>query len=368
MKEVLVAGYGNIGKALEKISQYHGLDYKFVFIDHNLNCSIEEYLRSRYDGCEGVLINLTGAPSREIMVMCDERKINYIDTGIEVDTVNGEKDVIGAFEAFKSSQINTKAIIGAGMNPGIIEVIYRKYKPDYPHAVIEVEVDTAKSIGSDKTLFNTWCSYSLYSEFCLDDSFLYHGKVKSLNKCAKELVIDETFCGETVRFNIVPHEEIISMAQSSEHCSLSAFLYSPPVKITDYLINTANEVIQREINDVSVFDNISGRDCIGILICDTENLQSPSHYYFNCADHQKCFEKYGVNGTNWQVACGVLAALNVIDSLEAGKPYTMTDIADKHYQSIIEFLTTLGFHISYKTPGSSEGLINKLREVNYALL
>ncbi|MCH5248308.1 MAG: hypothetical protein J1E98_00170 [Lachnospiraceae bacterium] len=360
MKKILVAGYGNIGKALQNVASSYRVDLEFEFIDSAVNCSIEEYLKSvKIDSLPDILINLTGAASNEILLMCSERGINYIDTGVEVDNTT-VRDVLEAFEIFKSSEPNVKAIIGAGMNPGIIEVIYSKYKPDYYHSAIELETDSAECSGE---IFNTWSPFSLYSEFCVDNTFYYNREIVPLEKTAKQISFKESFGSRADRFNLVPHEEIVSMVRSNEKCLLSAFLYSPPKRISDYFISSSQKTAEKAIKNIPVYHDITGEDCVGILIHNEEQPDELFHYYYNRADHQECYKKYGVNGTSWQVVCGVLSAIHIIDLLTQKKVYTMTEIAEEHCDTIIEYLKTLGFFIEKKDYMLDGRLIMELQEI-----
>lgn len=363
MKKILVAGCGNIGKALQKVVQSCHMDLKFTYIDSTLNCSIEEYLDGgNFDNSTDILINLTGAPSDKILLLCSKYGFNYIDTGIEVDnTIQGE-NVLRSFDTFKNLKPDVKAILGAGMNPGIIEVIYSKYKPDYYHSVIELEFDSADNPVSDM-IFNTWSPLSFYNEFCVDNTFYYNKKIIPLEKKANQILLEESFQSVLRRFNLVPHEEILSMAQSNAKCLLSAFLYSPPNRIRDYFCSHSPQITKRMVKNISVCHDITGGDCVGILLRNEEKPEEPLHYYYNWADHQECYKKYGVNGTSWQVVCGVLAAIRIIDLLPQKKVYTMTEVAGEYCNIIIEYLKTLGFFIRRKDFISGGELIRKLKEI-----
>lgn len=362
-KKILVAGYGNIGKALQKVVQRCHIDLEFTYIDSKFNCSIEEYLESgKFDGSVDILINLTGATSNKILWLCNKYGVNYIDTGIEVDNTKRGEDVLASFETFKNLQTDVKAILGAGMNPGIIEVIYSKYKPNYYHSAIELEFDSADCPDSDG-IFNTWSPISFYSEFCVDHTFYYNKKIVSLEKKASQVSFEESFQSVIHRFHLVPHEEILSMAQSSEKCLLSAFLYSPPNRISDYCRSLFPQMSKERMAGIPVYDNITGGDCVGIMIRNEGNPEEPLHYYYNRADHQECYKKYGVNGTSWQVVCGVLAAVKIMDLLPRKKVYTMTEAAEEFGDAIIDYLETLDFYIQRKDFMSDGQVINQIKEI-----
>lgn len=363
MKKILVAGYGNIGQALQKVAQSCHMDLEFTYIDSVLNCSIEEYLKEEnFDSSADILINLTGVPSNKILVLCSKYGFNYIDTGIEVDNKIQEENVLRTFDTFKNMKPNVKAILGAGMNPGIIEVIYSKYKPDYYHSAIELEVDSADAPYSNR-IFNTWSPFSFYSEFCVDNTFYYNKKIIPLKKKASQILLEESFQSVPCRFNLVPHEEILSIAQSNEKCLLSAFLYSPPNRIRDYFTIHSLEITKQMVKNISVYHDITGGDCVGILFRNEEKPEDLVRYYYNWADHQECYRKYGVNGTSWQVVCGVLAAIRIIDLLPQKKVYTMTEVAGEYCDIIIEYLKTLGFFIQRKDFITEGELIRKLKEI-----
>lgn len=362
MKKILVAGCGNIGNALQKVVECYHLDLEFVYIDIALNCSVEEYLKRDFDNSADVLINLTGSPSSKILQLCNKYGLDYIDTGIEVDnTIQGE-NILKSFDAFKNLKLNVKAIIGAGMNPGIVEVIYGKYKPDYYHSAIELEIDSADD-SAPGAIFNTWSPLSFYSEFCVDSTFYYNEKIIPLEKKGSQIWMEESFWSVFYRFHLVPHEEILSMAQSSEKCLLSAFLYSPPSGLRDYFSSHSVRINKEMVSHIPVCHDITGGDCVGILLRNEERPEEPLCYYYNWADHQECYKKYGVNGTCWQVVCGVLTAIRIMDLLPQKKVYTMTEVADEYADIIIEYLKTLGFFIKREEFSSERELIRKLKEM-----
>ncbi len=359
---VLVAGYGNIGKSLQNVSNYHHLDYAFEYIDENINGSVEECLRAgKYDCSIDTLVNLTGCTSKEILLMCNDRNINYIDTGTEANSITDGIDLPSAFNAFKNIKLNTKAIIGAGMNPGLIEVIYAKHRPIYRHVALEIEMDSA--LSDDSAFFNTWSPASFYTEFCINNTFYYDQGLRTLNKMSYQTLVELQIESATFRFHLVPHEEVLSIARSNDACELSAFLYSPPSKMQAFLMTSSEEHINGMIESIPVYHEITGEDCVGILIHNLENPTALSRYYYNSANHQECYRRYGINGTSWQVACGILSALHVIHSLPEHKVYTMTDVANRYCDDIVEFLSTIGFYIGSRDFTMCHHLIHQVQDL-----
>lgn len=362
MRKILVAGYGTIGKALHEISRYHHMEYRFEYIDDQLNCSIEEYFKSgQCNSSVDTLVNLTGFTSKELLLMCDERSINYIDTGTEVNSLSDGIDLPTAFSAFRSMKLNIKAIIGAGMNPGIIEVIYAKYRPASHHVAIELEYDSAKCANG--SIFNTWSPVSFYTEYCINDTFFFHRELHMLNSKAYQVSIEDQIGSTVYKFYLVPHEEVLSIAQSNESCIISAFLYSPPSDICDYLVTESARLISETIRYIPVFNDITGEDCVGVLLHNLEDATAPSSYYYNRACHRECYQRYGVNGTSWQVVCGILSAIHFIQLLPDNRVYTMTDVAQECGDAIVDFLETLDFHISRETFSPNNTIISKVQNL-----
>jgi len=331
---ILIAGYGNVGKAISSMLEKHPIeDVGNIYIaelkDGNDAASSIIRLKDELD----VVIDATPDEDSGIIPLCEKYNIQYIDTCY---TLTPEmKEILSPAAKFKSPNIK---MWGCGMNPGMIEYMYRKQNPGERHIVIEFETDTAQH-GDD--LFHTWSLEEYFKETSIDAPYaIINGEMHYIsNKKSKadvELMID----GQKRKYLWTPHEELCLMAMANPHCKLAAFLYSCAHKVQEHaiLLRKNKELLQTPI---PTLHDISGCDRVGLLIC---SKNSPLSYIYNEACHQECYKKYSVNGTSWQVACGVYVALILIPYLKPGN-HTFSNLDTKLFPVVDETLEKIGFEI-----------------------
>ncbi|MCL5036446.1 MAG: hypothetical protein M1269_04925 [Chloroflexi bacterium] len=349
---ILIAGFGNIGRAIDsllrnskstKVSSIYLCDNKF----HGI--TVQEWIKKYYNKIN-LVINLTGEPTDKILSLCQEYNLDYIDTCIELSD-NDSRTLATAFQEIRSTKSNVKALIGFGMNPGIIEYIYSMSMPKTRHIAVEFEYDTATLKGDQ--VFNTWSPTSYYLESIIEPPFFYSKKHQIYYLPSPGAKIEALLNIDGIKriFHLIPHEELISIGDSNRYCELCAFFYQPPLSIQEFIKdNLYNINFQKVKNILPPTSEIFGEDTVGIII-DSGNKHLS--YHFNKASHSECIRTFkdrdnkGVNATSWQVACGIFVALELISFVDPGI-YTMSNLATKFSSQIEKILSELNFYIDYR--------------------
>ena len=120
-----------------------------------------------------LVIDVSRADSVEILRCCNEYGIKYISTALEssqldeADSLNDGfllKERLRVYEENKNTFKNTSAIIGSGMNPGIVQWmaidLMNQFPSEKPLACYIVEHDNSfyenPTLAQKNTVYTTW--------------------------------------------------------------------------------------------------------------------------------------------------------------------------------------------------------------------
>ena len=335
---ILLAGNGNIGRALMSIFDHRGECPDIVVCDIRDGVDCIEYIKSHSDKIETV-VNLTTAPTQKILAACAERDISYIDAGIE--SFPEELTVHEYYLEMMNREKNAKYLFGFGMNPGLIEYIYFKHAPKSPHIAVLFEFDDA---AKGDRIFNTWSPLSYYNEAVKDYKFITTQENPMLIVPADSSVRLDVQ-GKSRRFLVIPHDETFSMCRVNKNCLSACFLYQAPERIQEYFQERGAAISESEIKSIETLHDIEGSDTVGVLYYEPGK---PLRYAFNSACHQEKYALLKTNATCWQTACGIYTALKLLPHLDNGAT-TMSDVAVSHDAIISGILNELGFVIEETT-------------------
>ncbi len=349
---VLIAGYGNIGKAVHAlIKSVNKTSVTSIEIcDKDIHgITVQQWLDSNHDKVDTVL-NLTGHGSESILAYCQKYGLNYIDTGFDLAD-DDPRNLAAAFQEFRSTPVNITALVGFGMNPGIIEYIYHRAAPQKPHIAIELEYDTAS--WCKKEIFNTWSPLYYFMEAVNYSPYFYRKdeKVCFLSSAGIDIEIPLKVDGTNRIFNLIPHEEIVTMGASNKYCEFCAFFYQAPVAIQSFLKNNGNTLDCETVKKIPVPGNgLEGEDISGMLIDDGSAYLT---YHFTKFSHAKCLADFkdvnnkGISATALQVASGVYIAIESLPYIGPGI-YTMTDIAQRISPYIEKALNEINLPLEFR--------------------
>jgi len=220
MKRILLAGYSNIAHAFEKIMEEQEPQDSYTLTPCDLadGNDVMEYLPHHADEFD-IVLNTSLANSIELSQMCIRLGLDYIDVGIEdgIGNVNNTpSDYTALMKDMTAWKTRSRVMLGFGVNPGILEHIYQKYKPQGPHYAFELEHDDARS--REHKVFGTWSPFMYVEEAVFAE--------KVVVKKQGAVVVDQrlqaeggamtlTYHGQKRRYLPIHHEELMSMLMPS---------------------------------------------------------------------------------------------------------------------------------------------------------
>ena len=344
---ILLAGHGSIGRAFEAIYRERREPGNLTVCDIREGCNCLDLIRDRSRHWD-LIVNLTGMMTEEILPVCLEHSIDYIDAAFEDESIEvREKEEPSVYYDHYRQLMSTKpngsrAMFGFGMNPGIIEHIYFSHCPQKKHIAIEFEYDSAEKDGE---VFCTWSPLSYFLESVRAAKIVTtrnHPYKNFASVLKNRLPLRMTADGQARDFQLIPHEESFYVMKNAPQCDAFAFLYQAPLSCQQFMQAQGKTLSEEKLHAIPVLQDVRGEDSVGILFYDYSDRL---YWVRNRGDHQKIFRKFGCNATCWQTACGVFLAYRLISKLQPGEAVTMSDISKRFQPEIDEVLRELDFKI-----------------------
>lgn len=271
-----------------------------------------------------LVIDVSWADTIDMLSCCNELGIYYINSALENTSVDENEDLEGftlseryiLFEEAKSLFDNTKAIIGSGMNPGVVQWmaihLMNQIENKKPKACYVVEFDNSffedKSLAKENTVYTTWSPECFLDEAILSyPLFVTHNTPLFMYKDVYSLEFKVNL-GEFKFYGcLMPHEEILTLGELYD--MELGFIYKVNDHTTNLIRNNLDNVDIIWDKPMEVLDPSSkpliGYDLVGVLLVfDSEEL-----YMYNVLNNKDIFEIYGVNATYFQVACGIYGSI-----------------------------------------------------------
>ncbi len=334
---ILLAGYGNIGKALVSIMKKQKTFENIVVCDTRDGIDCRAYIHAHHQELEAV-VNLTDLQTNEVLDLCVRYGLDYLDAGIE-DFPPG-KTAYEYYGDLLCTKSPARALFGFGMNPGLVEHLYFAYRPNKEHVAFVFEFDDATK---DSEIFNTWSASSYYDEAVHDDKFLaVQGKGGFVVQDPGPFCL--TAGGVKREFLLIPHEEVFSLCRKSEKCMASAFLYQAPPAIQKHFLENGKALSETQARSFQSLYDVAGTETVGMLFYVPG--EDDVRYVYNRISHEEIFRQFGTNGTCWQTALGVYLGLFLREKLPKNCVATVSDLALSHQEQISDFLKTVGFEIN----------------------
>lgn len=328
-----------------------------------------------------VVIDVSWADTIEMLKCCNELGVYYINTALENTMVDEDESLYGfplteryqRFEDSKGAFTNTKAIIGSGMNPGVVQWMAIKLmenNPEKPLACYIVEHDnsffTDKEIIEPQTIYTSWSvecfldeailSYPMFARhhleyYLYEDVYALEYKVRLGNK---------EFYG-----CLMPHEEVITLGKKYD--MEIGFIY----RVNEY----TTEMIQNNLNDVDklwdwkqrIIDpaagDVEGEDLVGVLLVYNDHEK----YIYNSMKSSEIYPEFKTNATYFQVACGVYAGLEslLLDSIPLGIYYVdelLLKTKSKYEQYLTYYMREFVIGENNKSDGFLDQRMKRVKE------
>jgi homospermidine synthase len=285
-----------------------------------------------------LVIDCSWADTVDMLRICDELSINYINTAFE-NTMIDENELFEGFglieryyifEKNKDNFKNSTAIICSGMNPGVVQWmaldLIKKNPDKQPLGCYIVEHDNSfyvdKSLADKKTIYTTWSTECFLDEAILSyPMFLKHQMPLFLYEEVYDIEFKVSLGDKSFTGCLMPHEEAITLGKMFD--METGFIY----KINDH----TTELIRANLDhiddlwqwDMEVLDpaikELEGEDLVGVLVV----YEDKEEFMYNVLSNKDVFAKYKVNATYFQVACGIYSAIAtlLLDNLPQGIYY-----------------------------------------------
>jgi hypothetical protein len=346
MKRILLAGYGNIAHAFEKImnEQESRGSYMLATCDLKEGQDILHFLPRHHDEFD-VVVNTSLANSNKVARMCIDYGLDYIDVGIE-DGLNTDDAVssLNYLEVMKQIlrwPTRSHVMFGFGVNPGILEHVYQRYKPQGAHYAFELEHDDAES--DDYEIFGTWSPFMYSEESCRADLMVVNKQgiidvTQRLKDNGRTMYL--TYHGGERHYLPIPHEELLSMMLSDENLQGTAYLFQAVRGMQQYFLERGADITDKELLAIPVPHCLKGEDQVGILFWDTKERL---YWVKNVMANQTTWKRYGINAVCWQTATGAWIAYRLLDAVSTDHPHTMTELSQLMPDTIDALLKQIGF-------------------------
>ncbi|WP_261129056.1 hypothetical protein [Bacillus sp. Marseille-Q3570] len=232
------------------------------------------------------------------------------------------------FEAVKDHFKSTTAIIGSGMNPGVVqwmalELMKSTRLGEKLLGCYIVEEDTSFYTGQAEVkkdvIYTSWSpecfldeAIMSYPMFMKDKTplYLYHQPY--------ELGFNITLGEKQFEGCLMPHEEVYSLGK---HFNIeTGFIYKVNDHTTTLIKNNLSDVDRIWDFEMEVLDHskspLDGENLVGVLLV----YETKEVYMYNVMDNVKIYDQFRTNATYFQVACGIYSGTCtlLLDHLDKG--------------------------------------------------
>ncbi|WP_349407522.1 S-adenosylmethionine decarboxylase related protein [Pseudalkalibacillus sp. SCS-8] len=270
-----------------------------------------------------LVVDLSWADTIEMVTCCDDLGIAYVNTALENTWVDENEDIFEGFplaermeqfEAKKNSFKNTSAIIGSGMNPGVVQwmahELMRKSPDQLPDGCYIVEKDTSfyrdQNEAKQNVVYTSWSPECFLDEAILSyPMFMKQGTPLYLYNQPYELQFHVTLGDQSFSGCLMPHEEVYTLGRL--YNMETGFIYQVNGHTTQLIrdnLSNPNEIWDFEMKVLDPNDApLSGEDLVGILLV----YEDKERFMYNVMNNEDVFNKFKTNATYFQVACGLYA-------------------------------------------------------------
>ena len=285
-----------------------------------------------------LVIDCSFADTVDILRTCNELNINYINTAFENTMIDEDQSYEGfglieryyIIEKNKHDFKRSTAIIGSGMNPGVVQWMALeliKISPDnIPLGCYIVEHDNSfyadKSLANKKTIYTTWSPECFLDEAILSyPMFLKHHMPLFLYKNVYDIEFKVSLGEINFTGCLMAHEEAITLGKLFD--METGFIYKTNDHTSELIRANLDHIDDLWQWDMEVLDpaleELEGEDLVGVLLV----YEDKEKFMYNVLSNKEVFNKYKVNATYYQVACGIYGAIStlLLDNLPQGIYY-----------------------------------------------
>jgi saccharopine dehydrogenase-like NADP-dependent oxidoreductase len=271
-----------------------------------------------------LVIDVSWADTLEMLGCCNELGIPYVNSALENTAVDEDPTLYGfplteryeRFEERKAQFTNIRAIIGSGMNPGVVQWMAIKLlqeNPDQtPLACYIVEHDSSffadTKRAQPETIYTSWSVECFLDEAILSyPMFVRHRLPMYLYEEVYSAEYEVRLGNKQFQGCLMPHEEVLTLGKLRDW--EVGFIYRVNEFTTELIrshLNNTDELWdwKQQVIEPS-FGEVEGEDLVGVLFV----YEEEERYLYNVMSSRDIYPIYRTNATYFQVACGVYAGM-----------------------------------------------------------
>lgn len=286
-----------------------------------------------------IVIDVSWADTVDMLRCCNQLNVKYVNTALENTWIDENEELyegfplierIRYFEKFKDTFKNTTAIIGSGMNPGVVQwmaiELLMKDPKQKPIGCYIVEHDNSfhknkKQVKQD-VIYTTWSPECFLDEAISSyPMFMQHYMPLFLYEHVYDLEFKVSLGNKKFYGCLMPHEEVYTLCKLFD--MEGGFLYRVNEHTTELIRSNLHDVDELWNYEMEVLDPhtipLEGEDLVGVLLV----YKDKECYMYNVLGNESIYSQYNTNATYFQVACGIYASLSVLllDQIPKGVYY-----------------------------------------------
>lgn len=312
---------------------------KDAFFLHQLDLKESNKLRQHLIRTNtDIVIDVSWADTVEVLQCCNDLGVHYVNSALENTMVDENEDLEGftlieryrIFQRNKGRFTDIKAIIGSGMNPGVVQwmatEMIKQIPDETPLGCYIVEHDTSfyadQSRIEKNTIYSTWSPECFLDEALLNVPMFVKQKVPLfLYNHVYEQEFKVALGNKQFNGCLMPHEEVLTLGNL--YNMETGFIY----RVNEYTTETIRANMENS-DDLwnwhhKVLDpadaELIGEDLVGVLLV----YKDKERFMYNVKNNKEVFSEYGTNATYFQVASGLYGAISslLLDHLPLGIYY-----------------------------------------------
>lgn len=341
---------------------------------HQFNLSdSKKFQQHLIDTKTTLVIDVSWADTVEMLHCCNELSIPYINTALENTMVDEKEELEGftlleryrIFEENRQRFTNMKAIIGSGMNPGVVQWMLldmlMQFPDEKPLGCYIVEHDNTfyadQSLAQKQTVYTTWSPECFLDEAILNYPMFMKGhRPLFFYNDVYELEFKVSLGNKQFYGCLMPHEEVATLGKIYD--MEFGFLYRVNGYTTDLIranLKNASDLWNWNHKVLDPLDaELEGEDLVGVLLV----YKDKERFMYNAMNNKSTFSEYKTNATYFQVACGIYGALAamLLDDIPKGIYF----VDELLLQTDTDYGKYLSYYMKNYVTGennSSEGLL-----------
>jgi homospermidine synthase len=201
-----------------------------VFHQFDLN-NTKSFTRHLKSTKTTIVIDVSWADTVEMLQVCDKLGVNYVNTALENTMIDENEELyegfplierIRYFEKYKDRFSNSSAIIGSGMNPGVVQwmaiELLKNDSEERPIGCYIVEHDSSffknKKMAKKSVIYTTWSPECFLDEAILSyPMFMKHYTPLFLYEKVYDLEFKVTLGAKQFYGCLMPHEEVYTLCK-----------------------------------------------------------------------------------------------------------------------------------------------------------